>query len=160
MATNIQDPVVYGCACFYSGITAGTQLRTRCVYAVYAWHDLWQAKKKQNVLECGNKYKRTCVCAADCFVRGARKEARPSCAHRQKTWSWWLVRRLCCPHVRRPRPRRQARSVPRTAGTARGQAPSTQGTLPGRLAPFGRAVTDESKLLYASARPSVSRWLH
>lgn len=142
----------------YSGDTTAHAMRVCCI--LYMHGTIFGRQKKQNVLECGNKYKRTCVCAADCFVRGARKEARPSCAHRQKTWSWWLVRRLCCPHVRRPRPRRQARSVPRTAGTARGQAPSTQGTLPGRLAPFGRAVTDESKLLYASARPSVSRWLH
>jgi len=72
-------------------------------------------------------------------VSFVEQEARPPCAHRQKTWNQLVVRRLCCPHGtgtgawRLSVPRalehagrasgvparggRRARCVPRTAGS-------------------------------------------
>jgi len=110
-------------------------------------------------------------------VSFVEQEARPPCAHRQKTWNQLVVRRLCCPHgtgtgawrlapvraprlgarrprVRRPRPRRQARCVPSPHGRLASHPAPTQGKL--HLGPPRSRRPECNKLFFM--RPSVSRW--
>lgn len=56
----------------YSGDTTAHAMRVCCI--LYMHGTIFGRQKKQNVLECGNKYKRTCVCRCRRLFRSRSKK--------------------------------------------------------------------------------------